>query len=200
MKKFFALFILLCFCLNITACSKSISGPDAFAGYASSRYCSKSVNDDNAMFLTLNPDGTIEGQAYMYNESESSSDYENGTIYGNLFKFSLKKLKRIDEFTYSAVISEIVYDFEPDTSEIDVLTAEDGTTQSVRNVYTSPLDGNEKGSVRIILPNSMIGNIPENCYPYLQAFGYDTEDKNKILDTTVLYFENSGIAFVLLPE
>ncbi len=203
MRKVFSLILILCLCMSFTSCGSSIDDSTAFAGYASERYCSKRTDSDKSIFITLKPDGSIEGQDYYYNPDETGTDYEYGTIYGNLFNFELSKLKKIDEYTYSAVVGKIAYEYEPNTEEFDIVNTDDGNgsidTHNVKNSYTAPLDGNRGGRVIIILPNSLIGNIPEKCYPYLETFGYSTEDKTKLLDTIVLYFETTGEAFVLLP-
>ncbi|MCQ2482547.1 MAG: hypothetical protein MJ153_03575 [Clostridia bacterium] len=204
MRKILTLVLTMCFCAGFASCGNNIDEQTAFKGYASDRYCSKSKESDSAIFLSLQPDGSVEGQEYFYNPDESSPDYEYGTIYGNLFNFKLSKLKKIDEYTYSAIVGNITYEYEPGTEEIDNVSTDDGNggvvSHVVRNFYTAPLKEDKNKKVIIILPNTLIGNIPENCYTYLEAFGFSTEDKTMPLDTIVLYFEATGEAFVMLPN
>lgn len=190
---------------EVTPAGNAASGEEdsqtgEFSSFVSKNYCSISTEDPTAMFITLNGNGSVEGQSYEYRSDETSEEYDAGTIYGNIFNFNLSNLTAIDDNSYSADVSSITYTYEANTEDIDEITSDDATFVHVRNVYTAPLDGVSNSKVIIYDKSMAIVNMPEEIKPYLDSFGLDTKTDGALLDTVVLYFEAAGVAFVLVPS
>lgn len=230
MKKSIVLFIIASMLFNVVACSQTTTvesetvttdvtndmvevtlaststteesdeGTGEFSSFISQNYCSVSTEHTTAMFISLDGNGNVEGQSYEYRSDETSEEYEAGTIYGNIFTFSLSNLTSIDDNSYEADISSIEYSYDANTEEIETITADDATKVNVRNVFTAPLDGCSNSKVIIYTESMPISSVPEVVYPYLNSFGVDTSADGALLDSKVLYFEEAGVAFVLLPS
>lgn len=210
MKKYIALILTFAIMFSTVACTKNNSETNNseavattnsdFTIFASDNYCSTTAETNEAVFISLDVNGNIEGQAYEYRPEESTDEYVAGTIYGNVFTLTLSDLTAVDERTYSATVSAITYEYEPFTEEIEEVTKDDGTKGNVRNVYTKPLDGCENTKVYLYKEDIAIIFMPSSAKPYLAAFGLDVVTDGALLGTNALYFEGNQIAFVRLPE
>lgn len=100
--------------------------------------------------LKMGEEGRFVGNYHDTNMGDTGEDYPNGTVYLSNFHGKFKNAKKIDNYTYSLELDELVYD-EP---------FEDYYENGLRYIIedAGELDGKE---FMLYLPKSIVKNLPE---------------------------------------
>lgn len=198
MKRFFALIVLLAGLMSLAACEKHKE--DEFEAFVNENYCSISLYDNTAYFISLAADGSVNGQSFDKRVEETAAEYEGGTIYGNVFSFNLSDLKKRDDYSYTASMGEITYVYDPNTEEIENVTKEDGSGMKIRDVFTAPLSASQNGQLIFFIPTTPFNMLPKEVADYLKALSFSPTSDDSPIDTDILYFEGDGKVFITLPQ
>lgn len=135
--------------------------------------------------LTIQEDGSFEGNYHDTNMGETGEGYPNGTVYVCEFSGKFTEPEKVNEYTYSAEIQSITYKKEPETSEI---------IDGMKRVYSEPygLEGAER--ILFYTEGAPIAELPED---YRSWIGY--YDMNELTETGLpfigLYNEAQGEGF-----
>lgn len=81
--------------------------------------------------LTLNPDGTFEGQYHDSNMGENGDGYPNGTVYYCNFSGRFGSMMKLNDYSYYMRLEELVYD-------TDIGREQLGTEEGLRYVTAEP--------------------------------------------------------------
>lgn len=102
--------------------------------------------------LMIREDGRFSGE---YSDSDMGSTgegYPNGTIYQCNFTGQFSKLVKVNEYTYSMVITELDLEREPGTEEIK---------EETLYVYSQPYGLEDAQNILIYLPGAPLSDLPE---------------------------------------
>lgn len=135
--------------------------------------------------LTIQEDGNFEGNYHDTDMGDTGEGYPNGTIYVCDFSGKFTEPKKVNEYTYAAEIQTMVYQKEPETSEI---------IDGMRRIYSEAygLEGAER--ILFYTEGAPISELPEG---YRSWTGY--MDLNNLTETELpyigLYNEAQGEGF-----
>lgn len=131
--------------------------------------------------MTINPDGSFEGEYSDTDMGVSNDEYPRGTCYYCKFSGQLGDLEKIDDLTYKTTLMDLSWENEADTEEII-----DGT----RFVYTTPYGIGEGGDIYFYLPGTEVETLTEEALRWLNyrliLGGYNEEPLTK-LPCCILY-------------
>lgn len=122
--------------------------------------------------LSIKEDGTFEG---IYSDSDmgdTGEGYPYGTRYLCKFSGEFTKPEKVNDYTYSMKIENMVYEDKPNTEEI----LDDG----VKYCYSEPYgltDGNE---FLIYLPESPLDELPEEYLSWINHYMYGETEKTTL--------------------
>ena len=135
--------------------------------------------------LDISADGSFNGSYSDNDMGETGDGYPNGTIYQCDYTGKLTDLKKVNDFTYSAKVSGIKYENEPNTESI-----KDGVRYSYSEAAIA--DGDE---VSIYLKGALLDQLPEG---YLTWAGYYdlSQTKDTELSSYGIYDKASDAGFV----
>lgn len=101
--------------------------------------------------LKIGKDGSFIGSYHDTDMGDTGENYPNGTVYLSNFHGKFRNAKKIDDYTYSFELDELVYD-EPFENSY-----ENGVRTIIESAY-----GLESGKeFMLYLPNSIVKNLPE---------------------------------------
>lgn len=137
--------------------------------------------------LTLKQDGSFEGQHFDH-ENMAGEDYPNGMCYICDFSGRFEKIRQIDEYTYSMLLSEIVTEKEEGEEWI-----EDG----VRYIASKPYGLEDGRKFLFYMPGSLIEELSEDCLSSLPGSMSNKKDDtdSQMLSCCVLYNKRTRRGF-----
>ncbi len=123
--------------------------------------------------LTIQEDGNFEGNYHDTDMGDTGEGYPNGTVYVCEFSGKFTAPKKVNEYTYAAEIQTMVYQNEPETSEI---------IDGMRRIYSDAygLEGAER--ILFFTKGALIAELPEG---YRSWTGY--MDLNSLTETELPY-------------
>ena len=130
--------------------------------------------------MDIMPDGTFAGE---FNDSDMgvSGEGYDSTMYYSKFSGTCKNPQKIDAYTYSFELDEILYDNTPDTEEII-------TQDSWRNrvVYTDAY-GLVQGLIDAYSASAPINTLPDGLMSWINLFLDDDARSSGILPVNSLF-------------
>lgn len=119
--------------------------------------------------LTIQEDGSFEGNYHDTNMGETGEGYPNGTVYVCDFSGKFTEPEKINEYTYSAEIQSITYGKKPETSEI---------IDGMKRIYSEPYGLERAERILFYTQGAPIAELPEG---YRSWVGY--YDINELTET-----------------
>lgn len=124
--------------------------------------------------LTVNEDGTFEGEYHDSEMGEIGKDYPNGVYYLCDFTGKFTEPEKVDDYTYSVRIESIELDEKAQTEEI-----KDG----MKYIYSEPYGLDEAEEILIYMPGIALKELPEG---YRNWVGYSNLEEAK--DTQLPFY------------
>lgn len=119
--------------------------------------------------LTIQDDGSFEGNYHDTDMGDTDEKYPNGSVYVCEFSGKFTELKKENDFTYSAKIESLTYQQEPGTSEI---------IDGMRHVYSEPYGLEKSERFLFYLEGAPIAELPEGYRNWVSYY-----DMSEIQDT-----------------
>lgn len=110
--------------------------------------------------LTIQEDGSFEGNYHDANMGDTGEGYPNGSVYICEFSGKFTEPKKEDSFTYSAKLESITYEQEPGTSEI---------VDGMQRIYSEPYGLENSERFLFYLEGTPVAELPEG---YRNWVGY----------------------------
>ncbi|MBU5474657.1 MAG: DUF1311 domain-containing protein [Clostridiales bacterium] len=120
--------------------------------------------------LQVEADGSFSG---LYNDSDmgdAGDDYPDGTRYVSQFSGQFGKLKKVNDYTYSAKIESIELEQEPDTEEY---------ADDVKYVYSEPYGIDGAKEILFYLKGAPIDELPEGYLSWVK-YNYDIDAETEL--------------------
>ncbi len=133
--------------------------------------------------ITIHQDGSFEGKWYDANAGTSGEGYD-AEVMNSIFQGKFTDQRKMDEFTYTAVVSELTF------KDVGNEVINDRT----KNVYLNTANGIEAGiRFKFYKRGRELSLKDDHLYAYLETFGKDTKGG---LSTEVLDGMDKGGVFV----
>lgn len=115
--------------------------------------------------LTLQPDGTFNGQYYDSEMGDTGEDYPNGSQYQCNFYGKFTEPVQVNAYTYRFRIETIQYSRKPGEEEI---------INGVRYIYSQPYGLDGTGDIYLYLPEAPVDELPKEYLDWVQMAMEDT--------------------------
>ncbi len=125
--------------------------------------------------LSVNPDGSFEGDYHDTDYGDIGTGYPNGTVYLCSFYGKFGNYEKITDHVYEVMVDELTYDTEPDTEDIE---------EGQRFIYTDAYGISGTDILTVYLPGTEMEDLPEeylewitmtHFYTYLSDGGYERD-------------------------
>lgn len=138
-----------------------------------------------ATSITIDADGTFEGNYHDSEMGDSGADYPNGTLYESDFTGKFGELEKVDDFTYKTTVVEINYKNEVGTEKIE------DCTRYVQAEAYGLADGKD---FYFYLKGKKIADLPDGFMPWIQNSINESKDETE-LSIIGLYNETMELGF-----
>lgn len=145
----------------------------SFENFENLQFCFSSGVGGWATLLTINADGSFEGEFFDGDLGSAGDGYPNGTMYQSIFSGQFTEPVKVNEYTYSMQIQEINYE-KFGTEEI-----KDGMLYCYGDAYG--LEG--AGDFLIYLPGAPLSELPEEFRSWVGYY-----DLSGTTDTTLPFY------------
>ena len=202
MKKIVA--IILCIAMKVTLVSyNKISGEDIsgtkenstetessfdYASLQGIEFCFSSGAGGWETTLSIQKDGSFQGEYYDCDMGDTGTEYPNGVQYDCVFQGQFDELSKVDDLTYKTKITSISYENEVGTEEI-----KDG----IRYIYTDAYGLDDAGEIYFYLKGTETSALSGELMNWLQMelYDYTTGETASELPFIAMYNENAGEGF-----
>ena len=140
--------------------------------------------------LTIQEDGSFEGNYHDANMGDIGEGYPNGSVYICEFSGKFTEPKKEDDFTYSAKIESITYEQEPGTSEI---------VDGMQRLYSEPYGLENSERFLFYLEGAPVAELPEGYRSWVGYYDM-TEIQDAALPFVGLYNEAQEEGFSSFRE
>lgn len=114
--------------------------------------------------LTINEDGTFEGEYHDSDMGTVGEGYPNGVVYSSTFKGKFTEPKKVNEYIYSMSIEYINLEKEPESEEI---------IDGIKYIYSEPYGINDAKEILIYTPEAPVKELPEGFRSWVNLMDLD---------------------------
>lgn len=133
--------------------------------------------------LTVDGDGSFEGEYHDFDMGDIGEDYPYGVCYLSNFTGKFTEPVKINDYTYSVKLQDMELKEEPDTEEI---------IDGIRYIYSAPHGLEDAKEVLFYLPGAPIQDLPTEYRNWMTGYGTFTDTQ---LPFYGLYNVNTGGGF-----